>query len=335
MIARHAVANFPFLFDSFGELGALDGHGCEIGQRGEKIEVFFGEAADVNGRVDLHRADDAVPVPQRDAHRRPNAVDGDRLAAQQPRIFQRVGGHQRHLLLRHHLQNGPGDRNVLRFRSFDEPRQLGHGIAFLIEEDEQPALDRQVAEDHVHHHFEQRVQVLTLQHRFGHLHQDLKDLLARDFFRNLQPGGSGDAGNRFLRLGQIEAELGIEISDPADHGSLRVIEHRLIAEVHRRKRFDFELHGTDEDLVARIDLRLGDQVSVDLDAVRRFEVDDPDLVVSWLDPGVFPGDRRMVEHQVVSLGAPHRQLPAKVGYTLHAEIDVVDLELLHDSRLQL
>ena len=37
----------------------------------------------------------------------------------------------------------------------------------------------------------------------------------------------------------------------------------------------------------------------------------------------------MVEHQVVSLGAPHRQLPAKVGHTLHAEIDVVDLELLH------
>ena len=50
-----------------------------------------------------------------------------------------------------HLQNRARDRDVLLLRAVDELRQLRNGIAFFVEQDDQSALDRQVAEDDVHH----------------------------------------------------------------------------------------------------------------------------------------------------------------------------------------
>src|SRR5205085_6011903 len=94
-----------------------------------------------------------------------------------------------------------------------------------------------------------------------------------------------------------------------------------------------ELHGADEDLVAGVDLRLRDEVPVDLDAVGRLEIDDPPLVVARIEAGVPARDRGMIEDEVVSLGAPDRELSFEIRHPRHAEIDVVDLELFHCERV--
>ena len=47
------------------------------------------------------------------------------------------------------------------------------------------------------------------------------------------------------------------------------------------------------------------------------------------EPRVFPRDRRMIQHQIVPLGAPDREIRLEIGDARHAEIDVVDLELVH------
>src|ERR1041385_3276450 len=143
----------------------------------------------------------------------------------------------------------------------------------------------------------------------------------------------GGAGRRLLQLREVEAELGVEVGDAADHRSRGVVEHRLAGEVDRGQPLQLELHGADQDLVAGIDRRLGDEVAVDLDAVRRLEIDDPPLVIARIEAGVATGDRGMVENEVVSLGAPDRELSFEIRHPWYAEIDVMDLELFHREAL--
>src|SRR5205814_7042869 len=146
------------------------------------------------------------------------------------------------------------------------------------------ALDRQVFEDHVHHDIEQRVELVALQKRFRDLHEDLKNLFARDRrldFARLRNRARG--GGRLRELAELESEFGIEIGNAADDGARRIVEHRLSGEVDRGERFEIELNGADENLVAWSDLRFGDQISVHLHAVRRFEIDDPERFVAHFE----------------------------------------------------
>ena len=230
-------------------------------------------------------------------------MDGDRLSAEEARVFEGVGGHQRHLLLGHHLQDRARDRDVLGVRPFDELRQLRDRSSVLVEQDQQTALDRQVLEDHVHHDVEERVEVVALQHRFRHLHEDLEDLLARHPRFGFDARLGCRTRRQFLRLGEVEIELRVEVGDAADDGARRVVEHRLAGEIDRRHAAQLELDGTDQDLVAGVDGRLRDEVAVDLHAVRRLQVDDPPMTIARLESRMFARHRRMVEDEIVPLGA--------------------------------
>src|SRR5438105_15388066 len=83
----------------------------------------------MNRRIDLHGANDALPIPQRHAHRGTDAMNGDRFSAQESRVFEGVGRHERDLLLGDHLQNRSRDRDVLRLGAFDEAREFRNRIA--------------------------------------------------------------------------------------------------------------------------------------------------------------------------------------------------------------
>ncbi len=332
MIALHLRADLPLLLDLLGELGALDGDGGEVRQRRQQVEVFFREAADVDRRVDLHGADDVVPVPEGDAHRRTDAVDGDRLAAQEARVLERVRGHQGDLLLRHHLQDRARDRNVLLIGAFDELRQFRLRLSRIVEEDDQAALHREVLEDHVHDGVEQSDEVVALQQGFRHLHQHLEDLFACDRRLQLHARFGVSARARLVeQLGDVEAELGVEVGDPADDRPRRIVEHRVAGEVHRRQSLQFELDGAYEDFVARVDLSFRDEAPVDLDPVGGLEIDDPPAVVTRLETGMPARDRRVVENEIVPFGPPHGKLTLEVGDSWYAKVDIVDLELVHAS----
>jgi hypothetical protein len=84
---------------------------------------------------------------------------------------------------------------------------FGIRIARFVEEDDQPALDRQVLEDHVHHGLQQIAKLLGLQKRLRDLHQDLEDL----------PRVTCARLSRLRRrayllreLSEVEAELGLK-----------------------------------------------------------------------------------------------------------------------------
>ncbi len=177
----------------------------------------------------------------------------------------------------------------MRVRSIHELGQLRNGISFFVEEDEKAALHRQVFEDHVHDDGQQRIQLVGLQQRLRDLHQHLKDFFARDF-DGLRARLGWNPRHGFLRLCQIQPELGIEIGDAADDGARRVVEHRLVAEIHRRLRLQLQLNGTDRDLVLGFDLGFRGEIAVDLHAVRRLQIDDPPSVVAELEPRMFTGD---------------------------------------------
>src|SRR5207302_10640319 len=81
VIALHARADLSLFFDLLGELRALDRHGRKIREGGQQIEVLFRKAANVDPGVDLHSADDAIAIPEWNAHRRSDSVDGDRFSA--------------------------------------------------------------------------------------------------------------------------------------------------------------------------------------------------------------------------------------------------------------
>ena len=83
------------MFDLLVQLRAFDGDGRKVGQRRQEIEILFGEAADVNARVDLHGPDHAVAVPERDAHRGADLLDPDRLPGLEPTVRQGVRGEHR------------------------------------------------------------------------------------------------------------------------------------------------------------------------------------------------------------------------------------------------
>ena len=255
-------------------------------------------------------------------------MDRDRLPAEQACVFERVRRHQRDLLLGDHLQDRAGDRDIARLRRFEEARQLRHRLPLLVEEEDQAALHRKVLEDHVHHGVEQRVEVVALQERLRDLDEDLEDLLACDR-RRRSPGRSLRARLRLLCVGEVEAELGIEVRDASDHRARRVVEHRLIREIDRGERLEVELDGTDVELVSGGDLRLGHQVPVHLHAIGRFQVDDPPAVVARFELGVLAGDRRMVQNEVVSLRPADGEIRLEVRDPRHAHVHVMDLKLFH------
>src|SRR5438876_5309476 len=82
-------------------------------------------------------------------------------------------------------------------------------------------------------------------------------------------------------------------------------------------------------LVAGVDLRLGDEVAVHFHAVRRLEVDDPPSVVAILELGVLARHRGMVEDDVVSLSAADGEIRLQIKNAGDAHVDVMDLELFH------
>src|SRR6185436_20138877 len=191
--------------------------------------------------------------------------------------------------------------------------------------------DRQVLEDDVHDGVEQRFEVFALQQHLGDLDEDLEDLLARG--RHLAEAWIGrHPRRRLLQLGQVQAELRIEIGDAPDHRAGGVVEHRFAGEVHRQEALQLELHGADEDLVAGIHLGPGDEVPVHLHPVRRLQIGDPPAVVAQIEAGVAPRDRWMIENEVVSFRAADRQLSFEIRHPWYAEVDVVDLKLFHRRR---
>jgi hypothetical protein len=46
---------------------------------------------------------------------------------------------------------------------------------------------------------------------------------------------------------------------------------------------------------------------------------------------VFSRNRRMVQNQIVPLGSADGHLPMKVGGSLNAEVDVVNLKRVHEE----
>jgi hypothetical protein len=203
---------------------------------------------------------------------------------------------------------------------------------FVVEQDDQSPLHRQVLEDHVHDGVQQIGELFGLQQRARDLDEDLEDLLARHRRGRLHArlGGRTDRGDRlFLQFAEVEAELGVEVGDAADDRARGVVEHRFAGELDRRHRLEIELNRANQDLVAGVDLRLGDEVAVDLHAVRRFQVDDPPVLVPRLDARVLARHRRVVQHQIVPLGPAQRHVRLQIGHTRDSEIDVVNLELFH------
>ena len=168
-------------------------------------------------------------------------MNGDRFSAEEPGVLERIGGHQCDLLLRDHFQNRPRDRNVAPLGAFDELCQLRNRVAFRIKQENEPALDRQVLEDHLHHSVEQRVEVIALEQRLRHLHENLKDFFARDLDR-FEAGLRRNPRHGFLSLGEVEPEFGIEIGNATDDRARRIIEHRLVAEIHGWLRLQLELY---------------------------------------------------------------------------------------------
>ena len=218
MVALELGADFPLLLDLLGELSALDRDGSEVRERRQHVEVFLGEAADVDRGVDLHGADHAIAVPQRHAHRRADAMDRDRLAAEQAGVLECVGGQQGYLLLGHHLEDVARDRDVLPLEALTELRQLRHRSSVLVEQDEEAAVHRQVLEDDVHDGVQNRVELLVLKEELRDLNQDRHDLLALRLRGSvLRRGLGGDVGD-------VEPELGVEVGDAADDRAARIVE---------------------------------------------------------------------------------------------------------------
>ena len=234
-----------------------------VGKSDQQVEVLVIEAVSLERRVDLHEATDAVLFPERRTHRRSDAVNADRLTADEAIVAQGVEGQEGDLLTHHGVENRARDRHVVFGTELDllsDAGELAYGVVGIADQDE-AAIDRQCSEGHLHDAVEHVVHGVGLQQVASQQRQ------MRDEVATLLVAGDRDLADH------RQPEIGLEIGEGAND--------RCVAE--RRDlivwtELDGQLEDTDLDLIADRYGMVVDRNAVDLDAIGRALIGQEPLV---------------------------------------------------------
>ena len=241
-------------------------------------------------------------------------MDADAAPSLETLVGLGVVGHHRHLLAGHHVEDGARDRHRGGGAAIGlaSPEQLELRGAGLVEQDDEAAVDHDVVEDHVHDLLEHRLELLDLDQGLGHLGEDLEHPFT----------GADLLGHRHRGAVAVEAVVEVELGQRAQVGG------RGQAALRRRlaRGLDLELERADGEPVAGADHARGDEGVVDLHAVGRVEVEDPEGGPVSLDLGVVAGHREVAQDDVVVARPAHGQTVPHRGPLADAAVFVEELE---------